>query len=194
LLDPWIILGLSVQIFAIMDPLAALPTLMTVIEPLSGDEVRRIVNRASIAVLLLLVIFSVAGGLILQAFGISLTSLRIAAGVILTAIAVDTLITGHKPEKIEAGEYVIVPIATPLIVGPGTMTLLIASSRVYGIPSTLIAALIAFIPTYLLLRFSQAIVRVVGKTFIHGLGRFMSIIIASFAAEMFIEGVRGLIQ
>jgi len=194
LLNPWNILGLSVQIFAIMDPLAALPTLMTVIEPLSADEVRRIVNRASLAVLLLLVIFSVAGGIILQAFGISLTSLRIAAGVILMAIAVDTLITGHKPEKIEAGEYVIVPIATPLIVGPGTMTLLIASSRVYGIPSTLIAALIAFIPTYLLLRFSQMIVRVVGKTFIHGMGRFMSIIIASFAAEMFIEGVRGLIQ
>jgi len=74
------------------------------------------------------------------------------------------------------------------------MTLLIASSRVYGIQSTLIAALIAFIPTYLLLRFSQVVVRGVGKTFIYGLGRFMSIIIASFTAEMFIEGVRGLIQ
>jgi len=85
-----------------MDPLVALPTLMTVIEPLSGDEVRRIVNRASLVVLLL-VVFSVAGGLILQAFGISLTSLRIVASAILMAIAVDTLITGHKPEKTKAG-------------------------------------------------------------------------------------------
>jgi len=193
LLDPWHILGLSAQIFAIMDPLAALPTLMTSIEPLSRDEVKRTVNRASLAILLLLIVFSTAGGVILQAFGISLTSLRIAAGVILTAIAVDTLITGHKPEKIEVGEYVIVPIATPLIVGPGTMTLLITSSRIYGIPVTLIAALIAFIPTYLLLRFSQTIIRVLGKTFIHGLGRFMSIIIASFAAEMLIDGIRSIV-
>jgi len=193
LLDPWHILSLSAQIFAIMDPLAALPTLMTSIEPLSRDEAKRTVNRASLAILLLLVVFSTAGGVILQAFGISLTSLRIAAGVILTAIAVDTLITGHKPEKIEVGEYVIVPIATPLIVGPGTMTLLITSSRIYGVPITLIAALLAFIPTYLLLRFSQTIIRVLGKTFIHGLGRFMSIIIASFAAEMLIDGIRSII-
>lgn len=193
MLDPWHILSLSAQIFAIMDPLAALPTLMTSIEPLSRDEAKRTVNRASLAILLLLVVFSTAGGVILQAFGISLTSLRIAAGVILTAIAVDTLITGHKPEKIEVGEYVIVPIATPLIVGPGTMTLLITSSRIYGVPITLIAALLAFIPTYLLLRFSQTIIRVLGKTFIHGLGRFMSIIIASFAAEMLIDGIRSII-
>ena len=186
MIDLWLVLNLSLQIFAIMDPPAALPALMSVVEGLEKSVVRRLVNKASIAILLLLLTFSTAGGLILQVFGISLTSLRVAAGVVLMAIAIDTLITGHKPESIEAGEYIIVPIATPLIVGPGTMTLLITSSRVYGIPHTVAAALVAFIPTYLLLKFSQTIMRVLGKTVVHGLGRFMSIIIASFAAQMLI--------
>jgi len=194
MLDPWLVLNLSLQIFAIMDPLAALPTLMTVVEPLERGVVKKLINRASLAILILLLVFSIAGGLILQAFGISLTSLRVAAGVILMAIAIDMLITGHKPESIEAGEYIIVPIATPLIVGPGTMTLLITSSRVYGIPHTVAAALVAFIPTYLILKFSQTIMRVLGKTVVHGLGRFMSIIIASFAAQMLIEGVMSVIH
>ncbi len=181
---------LSIQIFAIMDPLTALPALLDVIADLKPSEVKRLTNLVALVIFGLLTLFSIAGGTILYMFGISLSSLKIAAGVILMATAIDTLITGHKPEKINVGEYVIVPIATPLIVGPGTMTLLITASRLYGIANTLIAAYIAFIATYIILRTSKNIVRLTGTTFIHGLGRFMSIIIASFAIEMLISGIR----
>ena len=189
MIDIWLVLNLSLQIFAIMDPPASLPALISVLENLDRDRARGLINKASIAILILLLTFSIAGGLILRLFGISLTSLRIAAGVILMAIAIDMLITGHKPEKIESGEYVIVPIATPLIVGPGTMTLLITSSHIYGVLVTTIASLFAFIPTYILLRSSQTLFKLLGKTFVNGLGRFMSIIIASFAAQMLLNGI-----
>lgn len=192
-IEPWTVIWLSIQLFAIMDPLAAVPALLEVTSPLDGKEAARLINRASIAIFLLLTIFSTIGGYILLVFGISISSLRMAAGVILMATAIDTLITGHKPEKIRVGEYLIVPIATPLIVGPGTLTLLITSSRLYGILNTLIASYTAFIYTYIVLRFSSKITRLTGETFIHGLGRFMSIIIASFAVEMFIGGVKELV-
>ncbi|ADM27104.1 multiple antibiotic resistance (MarC)-related protein [Ignisphaera aggregans DSM 17230] len=189
-IDISIIITLSVQIFAIMDPLAALPPLIEVIADLKPSDARRMINRAAIAIFILLTLFSIAGGIILSIFGLSISSLKIAAGVILMATAIDTLITGHKPEKINVGEYIIVPIATPLIVGPGTMTLLITASRLYGIINTLIAAYIAFIATYIILLISQNIVRLTGTTFVNGIGRFMSIIIASFAVEMFVSGIR----
>ncbi len=189
-IDVTAIATLSIQIFAIMDPLTALPALLDVIADLKPSEVKRLTNLVALVIFGLLTLFSIAGGTILYMFGISLSSLKIAAGVILMATAIDTLITGHKPEKINVGEYVIVPIATPLIVGPGTMTLLITASRLYGIANTLIAAYIAFIATYIILRTSRNIVRLTGTTFIHGLGRFMSIIIASFAIEMLISGIR----
>ncbi len=189
-IDVTAIVTLSIQIFAIMDPLAALPPLIEVIADLKPDEVRRMVNLAAIAIFALLTLFSTVGGIILYVFGLSISSLKIAAGIILMATAIDTLITGHKPEKINIGEYIIVPIAMPLIVGPGTMTLLITASRLYGIINTLIAAYIAFIATYVILLISQNIVRLTGTTFVNGLGRFMSIIIASFAVEMFLDGVR----
>lgn len=189
-IDITTIITLSVQIFAIMDPLAALPPLIEVIADLKPSDARRMINRAAIAIFILLTLFSIAGGIILYIFGLSISSLKIAAGIILMATAIDTLITGHKPEKINIGEYIIVPIATPLIVGPGTMTLLITASRLYGIINTLIAAYIAFIATYIILLISQNIVRLAGTTFVNGLGRFMSIIIASFAVEMFVSGIR----
>jgi len=189
-IDINLVLVLALQIFAIMDPLAAVPTLLDVLSDLPETERKRLVNRAAGAVFVLLTIFTIAGGYILMVFGISIAAFRVAAGVILMAIAIDMLITGHKPEKIEVGTYIIVPIATPLIVGPGTMTLLITSARIYGILNTLIATYIAFAATYVILRTAHTVARLAGETFIHGLGRFMALIVASFAVEMFGEGIK----
>lgn len=185
---------LSIQIFAIMDPLAAVPALVEALSGFSERDARVYINRASVVIFILLTVFSTAGGAILHLLGLDISYLRVAAGVLLMAISIDTLITGHKPSKISVGEYIIVPIATPLIVGPGTMTLLIASSKVYGVINTLIASYIAFLSTYLILLVSNRIVKLLGNTFIHGLGRFMSIIIASFAVEMFVAGLRDIIK
>lgn len=188
-IDPSIIAPLSIQLFAIMDPLAAIPTLLSVISNVPEKEVNKLINKAALAIFALINAFTMAGWYILSLFGISMPAFKVAAGIILMAIALDTLITGHKPEKLDIGEYIIVPIATPLIVGPGTMTLLLTSAKVYGIINTLIASYIAFILTYITIRNARIIVKFTGETFIHGLGRFMSIIIASFAIEMMVSGI-----
>lgn len=180
---------LTIQIFAIMDPLAAVPALMDALSGFDLHRARTLINKASVTIFLLLTVFSTVGGYILEVLGIDIPYLMIAAGVLLMAISVDTLITGHKPSKIEIGEYVIVPIATPLIVGPGTMTFLITSAKIYGVINTLIASYIAFLFTYFILIASHRIVRTLGTTFIHGLGRFMSIVIAAFAVKMIASGV-----
>ncbi|MEM4519218.1 MAG: MarC family protein [Sulfolobales archaeon] len=193
MLDVNVILGLSVQLYAIMDPIAALPQFMRILDSLSTSDVKNVISKTSIAIFALLTIFTLCGNYILMLFGISITSLKIAGGIILMAVALDTLITGHKPSKIEVGEYVIVPLATPLIVGPGTMTLLIVSTGVYGMASTLVSAYIAFIAVHLTLRLSSQILKLVGATFVNGLGRFMSLIIASFAVEMLLGGVKELL-
>jgi multiple antibiotic resistance protein len=172
-----------------MDPLAAIPTLLSVISNVPEKEVNKLINKAALAIFALINAFTMTGWYILSLFGISMPAFKVAAGIILMAIALDTLITGHKPEKLDIGEYIIVPIATPLIVGPGTMTLLLTSAKVYGIINTLIASYIAFILTYITIRNARIIVKFTGETFIHGLGRFMSIIIASFAIEMMASGI-----
>jgi len=193
LFDINLLLSLSVQLYAIMDPIAAIPQFMRVLEDVEESDIKKIVNKTGIAIFSLLTIFTLFGNYILNLFGISISSLRVAGGVILMGVALDTLITGHKPSKVEVGEYVIVPLATPLIVGPGTMTLLIVSTGVYGVLTTLIAAYIAFIAVYITLLLSPIILRLTGPTFVNGLGRFMSLIIASFAVEMLVSGVRELL-
>ncbi|MEM2288288.1 MAG: MarC family protein, partial [Sulfolobales archaeon] len=136
---------IAVSIFAIMDPPAAIPTLISYIggslnteDSNLEDIVVRIVNKAAAAILLLLALFSLVGEYILRIFNISLESLRIAGGLLLTVIAIDMLLAKEKVEEVRRGDFAVVPIATPLIVGPGTMITLIVYSRVYGPVPTLL--------------------------------------------------------
>ncbi|MGC9148116.1 MAG: MarC family protein [Sulfolobales archaeon] len=193
-----VLIPIAISIFAIMDPPAAIPTLISYIGVLSGSEkdvkktVNRIVNKAIIVVFILLTIFSLAGEYILKFFNIDLASLRIAGGVLLMAVAIDMLITGHKPENVSSGDFAVVPIATPLIVGPGTMSTLIVYSRIYGSLTTLLGAYIALSISYPLLRYSYDLFKYLGTSTLQGLGKFMSLIIASIAVSLIFSGLRGL--
>jgi len=202
-LDPSIVTSLvtvAVSIFAIMDPPAAIPTLISYVGVLGGDFrkgdmgklVARTVNKASIAMLLLLTLFSLFGEYVLKLFNISLEALRIAGGVLLMIIAAEMLLSKERPEEVKSGDFAVVPIATPLIVGPGTMSTLIVYSRIYGPLVTLAGAYIAFAMAYPLLRYSYLVLKYLGPSVLQGLAKFMSIIVASIAVELLISGLRGL--
>ena len=202
-MDPSIVTSLvtvAVSIFAIMDPPAAIPTLISYIGVLGGDFgkgdmgrlVARTVNKASIAMLLLLTLFSLFGEYVLKLFNISLEALRIAGGILLMIIAAEMLLSKERPEEVKSGDFAVVPIATPLIVGPGTMSTLIVYSRIYGPLVTLAGAYIAFAMAYPLLRYSYLVLKYLGPSVLQGLAKFMSIIVASIAVELLISGLRGL--
>ncbi|MEM2203083.1 MAG: MarC family protein [Sulfolobales archaeon] len=193
------IVSIAVSVFAIMDPVAAIPTMITYIEEMRGrgsndieSFVKRVINRTTIAVFIMITVFSLAGEYILRIFGVSLLALRIAGGVILMAIAIEMLMSSDKPERVSSGDFAIVPIATPLIVGPGTMSTLILYSRIYGSILTLLGAYVALLATYPLLRYSYKIMRYMGTTALRGIGKFMAIIIAAIAVELFVAGLRDL--
>ncbi len=193
------IVSIAVSVFAIMDPVAAIPTMITYIEEMRGRGsndiegfVKKVINRTIIAVFIMITVFSLAGEYILRIFGVSLLALRIAGGVILMAIAIEMLMSSDKPERVSSGDFAIVPIATPLIVGPGTMSTLILYSRIYGSILTLLGAYVALLATYPLLRYSYRIMRYMGTTALRGIGKFMAIIIAAIAVELFVAGLRDL--
>ena len=193
------LLGIAVSIFAIMDPPAAVPTIVSYLGsdlgPGSGrtlQDVVRAVNRAGAAILILLTIFSLAGEYVLRLFNVSLESLRVAGGVLLMVLAIDMLRTRERLGEVRGGDFAIVPIATPLIVGPGTMSTLIVYSRIYGPVATLIGAYVAFAMTYPILRYSYVVFKYLGTSTLQGLGKFMSIIVASIAVELAVSGLRGL--
>ena len=187
------LLGYYVQLLAIMNPFSALPTFLSLTEGLGEAEKRDIVSKALLASLVLVAVFALVGNYVLMAFNISLPALRIGGGVILMAIAIDMLGGMPRTKRVEAQDIAVVPLATPMVIGPGTITtILLLTSKdpsPAGTAAVLVAGLAAAATTFVLLRYSEPIIRVLRQSTVRAIGRFMSLIIASIAAEMIAYGV-----
>jgi multiple antibiotic resistance protein len=171
---------------------------LAIVGPLAVERpayVRKITATVVVVVYVLASIFALAGGFILSAFGVSIDSFRIAGGVVLLAISIITLVSGSYVGKIEiTEEQAVVPLATPLIVGPGTIAALIVISSVYGPLVAFLAAFVASTAVAATLLVGIRVIRYVGATPLRLLGRFMSLIIASVATEMILTGIRNIVK
>ena len=189
-------LNMTGQLIAILNPIGAIPTLSIYIINLETEQLRKVYRLVGISVPLLMVIFAVAGRYILQALGVNLDAFRIAGGVLLMGIAMETLTAGgpRVGTAKEPEEFVLVPVVTPLLVGPGTITELILFSATYPIYEVVMASLLSAAFTYAVIRFSQPLLKMLGSSTLKVLGRFMSLIIAALAIGMILTGVTNYVK
>ncbi|MGC8975389.1 MAG: MarC family protein [Thermoprotei archaeon] len=182
-----------VKILAILDPFAAVPVFITLTEGFDSRRRDEIVWKAFIAMCVMVVVFALFGIWILRFFGISLASLRVGGGAILLILAFDVLGEAPRSKKLDPEEIAVMPVATPLLVGPGTMTTIILlvteNDTLEGYVAVLTASLLGVATAALMLKYSTSLVSKLSKSFVRGLGRFMSIIIAAMAFEMIKNGV-----
>lgn len=183
-----------IQLFAIMNPFSALPTFITLTQGLNKGEINSIVKKAMYAGLTIVVTFTLIGKYILEVFNISIAGLRIGGGIILLTIAIDMLGEEPRTKRMDPKDIAVVPIATPLIIGPGTITtiLLLTSTNptLHNILLVLIAGIVACIASFTILRLGEVLVNILKVSTIRALGRFMAIIIAGVAVEMIVHGIK----
>jgi len=179
------------QLIAIIDPMGALPLIMSMPNIEQTSVFRRALRIIAIAVPTLLIFFAVAGPYILTAFNISIADFRIAGGIVLLVIGIDTLREGApRTMGLSPEDYVFVPIVTPMLVGPGAITSVMLFSTYYGLPEVIISIAIASLITYLVIRFGFLIMKVVGANMLRFIGRFMSLIIMAWAVSLIIQGLK----
>jgi multiple antibiotic resistance protein len=183
----------SVQLYAIIDPLGAIPLLVNV--PNYENLMDRFLKLVALTVPTLLLLFAFAGPFILSIFSINIDDFRVAGGVILLIIAVDVLREGTPSTMgINPEEYIIVPIITPMLVGPGAITSVMVMVTYYNELSVLTAILVASLATYLTMRYSIYLVRLIGNNTLRIFARFFSIIIASWAVQLIASGILGIVK
>ncbi|MGQ9760148.1 MAG: MarC family protein [Candidatus Methanomethylicaceae archaeon] len=178
------------QIFAILNPISVIPTFLSLTDDLEIVDRHRIVRNSSLAVLVIALALALGGSYILSFFHVSISSLQVGGGVLLMSIAIEMLGGLPRTKSLESHtEVAIVPIATPLLVGPGTMTTIIVLSGIVSLPLLIVSIFIVALATYLLLRYSEILVKLLGRNGIRAVGRFMTIIIAAFAAQLIYSGI-----
>ncbi|MEM3736722.1 MAG: MarC family protein [Candidatus Bathyarchaeia archaeon] len=179
-----------VALFIIMDPLGNIPIFVGLTTDLNLEERRRTFRVALIVSFALLVVFALTGDRLLSIFNISLDSFMIAGGMLLLLLAMKILVYGGWEEKkVEPDSVGAVPIACPLLVGPGAIVTVIILLQSSGILITFSAVIIVLIITWLILRYIGYIYRFLGKTGSLVIARVMAIFIAAIAVGYIVDGL-----
>lgn len=190
-IDPNDLLRAVVSLFIVMDPIGLIPLIASLTSNLSREQRRRVVRGTIYTAALLLLAFSLAGHQILQLFGVSLESFSIAGGLLLLLLSFELLLKGWelKGDAVEVGA---VPLAFPLLVGPGAITTTIITVERYGIAVALLSVGIAILLTLIVFNFMHMLNRLLGKLGSLIVSRVMAILIAAIAIEFIISGIESI--
>jgi len=185
------VLKVSLALFIIVDPFGNVPIFISLTEGMNLEQRRKAFRMATIVSLILLLVFALIGQQILEIFRISSQSFMIAGGALLLVIAVKLLVFGGWEERKILPESIgAVPIATPLLVGPGAITTTIVMLQTSGLLATLVSVLIIFFTIWLVLRFIERIHKILGSTGSAVIARIMAIFIAAIAVGFMIDGIK----
>lgn len=191
-------------LFSIMNPLGTVPVFATLTQQNNDKEKQQIALKTAINVLVILLISFFLGQYILTFFNISIISLKIAGGLIISSSGF-ALLTGKfsehkgmKRQKIQndiesRNEISLTPLAIPMIAGPGTISLLITYNQEYKnadqIITIIIAMIVAALSIFIILRSAHFIVKKLGASGINALSRIIGFIVIAIGVEFIISSI-----
>ncbi|MEM2094844.1 MAG: MarC family protein [Candidatus Bathyarchaeia archaeon] len=179
-----------VALFMIVDPIGNIPIFISLTEGFSEQQRRKIFRSAALTGFFLLLVFAFTGQGILSFFNVSIYSFMIAGGLLLLIIAVRLLLEGEWKGPADSYEDVSsVPIAVPLLVGPGAITTTIFNLQEFGLIITLTSVVIVFAFVWLTLRLADPIYRFLGKSGSSIIARIMALLIAAIAIQYMLNGI-----
>jgi multiple antibiotic resistance protein len=184
---------LFLALFAIMNPFVNLPIFLSVAKSKDHFGEVRLALLTSTSIFIMLLVIAIGGKEILSFFGITIAGFKVAGGIILFLIAY-AMLNAKSIRNNKDPNPAIVPIATPVMVGPGAISQVIAiSSKATHISDyTAIFAAIGTSSLLVLSVFASGtfIAKLLGTTGMNIITRITAILIAALAAEMVLEGLQ----
>ena len=189
-------------LLAIVNPLGIIPIFVTLTDDLTKQEYKQIARTASFTVAVVLILSTLVGKLVLSFFGISIGSFRVGGGILLMLIAVAMMQGGHHRSRQTSEEareaedkesIAVVPIATPLLAGPGAISTVIIfaqeSFHPVHIGLIIISILIVAFLSWVALSIANPISRMMSKTAINIVTCLMGLLLAAIAVEFIVGGL-----
>ncbi len=190
---------------AIINPIGLLPVFVSLTSHQTEFERNQTAKYANFAVVVILLVTIFAGQHILNMFSISLSAFRIAGGSLIAIIAMSMLqgklseVKRNQEEDREASgmeSVAVVPLALPLMAGPGAISSVIVSASQHPSWTDLIGVSITVVIfgliSFALFRMAPIIFKVLGKTGINVITRLMGLLMLSIGIEVIAAGFKGL--
>lgn len=195
------VLKALIAIVVLINPLEGIPLFLARTSGMSTGQRVTVARKASLTVLVLLLLAMAGGKAILYLFGIEIATFTIAGGVIILLIALKMVLEPAKDDDGSAkapGDIAIVPLGTPLLAGPGPISsVIVFSGKGIGSPASMIASdatllvliILASAITYGSLRMALPVGKLLGPTGINVLTRLAGILVSAIALQMILSGL-----
>jgi len=178
-----------IPLFIVIDALGNLPFVISLSEGMSRAERRKVIHIASLTAAVVGLAFLLFGQFILKVMGISIGSFAIAGGIILLVLSIREMITGHMVEVIREEMIGVVPIGTPLTVGPATITTLLLLVMQFRLRVVLLSFILNILITWVVFLLGNQIVRFMGQGGLKAVSKAFSLLLAAIGVSMIIRGL-----
>ncbi len=185
-------------LFAIVNPIGSIPLFLQLTERMEESERRRAFRiGVLVSAVILLAFIGLGEGILTRFFQVELHDLMAAGGLLLLIIAIDHLVFGSLMRSVERDNQILpheigaVPIACPILAGPGAMmaVLLISSDPEAGIIVAIIAVAVVLGVTGFLLAFIDRVYKLLGRTACTVLSKILCLFIAAIGVRLMMEGL-----
>ena len=190
-------------IVSVVDPVGIAPLFLALTPDILPSQRARVIRRAIIVASVVLFAFAAGGRTLLGSLGITVPAFSIAGGILLLLIAVDMLFarqsrTRETPEEaaeaLKSSDVSVFPLAIPILSGPGAIATVVlymsqAGTDVWKVIAVLAAILLSLVASYVSMHLSSLLLRVLGETGVHVVGRVMGILLAALAVQFVLNGV-----
>lgn len=179
-------LSATMVLFAVIDIIGSIPLILTLRQKMGHIES----EKATLAAMLLMIVFLFAGNSILRLLGVDVNSFAVAGALVLFFLAIEMILGVRLYKEEDAGSASIVPIAFPLIAGAGTLTTLLAIRAEYAAINIVIAILINTILIYAVLKNTGRLQKLLGNGGINILRKVFGIILLALAVKLFTTNIK----
>jgi len=181
-----------VPLFVAMDAIGVLPILVPLTQDMKAKERSRVVRLAVITALGLGLGFVAIGKGIFLFLGIEVSDFLVAGGIILFLLAAKELVTGKMMEaqaSVGADMLGVVPLGTPLVVGPAVLATLLILVDLYPVIIVIVSFITNLAIAWLLFTQANRVVAFLGQGGVRATSKVVSIFLAAIAIKMIRQGV-----
>lgn len=198
------VVSFAATLFSMMNPIGSLGIFASLTANRTDSEAKRIAITSGLAVAITLLIVNWIGKYFLSFFGISIPTLQVAGGIIVLIIGLNMLFnkSDHKTSDSELADsqdresIAIVPLAIPIVAGPGTMAAVLVASSHHAADLAKMEMSIVIVGmsilTGVLFYFARPVSKLLGKSAMGVITRVMGLVLASIAMGLFADGLKSL--
>lgn len=181
-------------IFVAVDVIGIVPLFLGLTRNMPEGERKSVLDKSLFVAVIVALVFATLGNSIFRFLSISVADFKIAGGLVLLLVSLADLLHGPEPQTQTSGSTGVVPLAVPLITGPGLITTAILQVSVSGMAITLAALLINFLIVWVALRKASVISRLIGRDGTVVVSKIVALLLAAIAVAMMRGGLEDTVR